>query len=104
MEILGAIPALLVYSGPALPALALVVLRIRRGVVFFKKTLLALVLVHAAAYVPVVLGATCGWTDYLLFLIFPVLTGLLSLLIGTGLFVAALVKVSRGSVSTNAPS
>lgn len=84
--------ALLIHTGPLLPACGALAFRraVKRSKLPMVPVLSLLGLVHVLAYVPRIIAMIAGWPDAIKGLIFPCLTGLISLLVGASMVLSAI--------------
>ena len=86
---------MLIYSGPLLPAIGLYYSRSIARVFPFKKTVIILFVLHFVAFIPFGVGAIRRSPDFVHLMLFPALTGSLSLLISIILLIIALVRIKK---------
>jgi hypothetical protein len=93
---------LLLYSGPLLPLVVMIVLKSTGRIKSWKAfgVLISLLLIQALAFLPYVLGSVQHKTDYLKSLILPLLFGLITLLCG---FISVLSAITKARSDPDRP-
>lgn len=92
---------LLIYSGPILPIIAVALYTRRRNnkSVPYKKAFKLLLAIHLIAFLPFVYGMIMRKRDALHALLFPALTGVISLITAAILLIAAMRKMKQDNIT-----
>ncbi len=93
MEYLSYIIGPLLYSGPLVPVLGILVFRDKTKSFPYKKFFIIVSIIHVIAFLPFVYGTIMNLRDVLHALTFPALTGTITFFIGTSLMIITIKKV-----------
>jgi len=93
MEFFGTIFGFLIYGGPLFPILGILFFRNKKGPFPYKRFFISASIIHIIAFVPFIYGVIMKLQDVLHALIFPILTGLTTFLVGMVLLIITIKRV-----------
>ena len=93
MEFFGLIFTFVVYSGPLFPLIGILFFRNKKESFPYKRFFIIASIIHIIAFVPFTYGVIMKLRDVLHALIFTILTGLTTFLVGMVLLIITIKKV-----------
>ncbi len=90
-----------VYSGPVLPSIGILIIKLRIGMYPYKRTIIILFCIHILAFVPFVIASLQKHPDFLHALFFPALTGVVTFIYGIVLMTLSIILPHKAKLDKN---